>query len=342
LGGAAERRQIVRWLAHDYAAANDRIVGVLHAALEDRDWEVRASAMIAAARLHVVPLARAVRQVELPQSSREGLDRLDRQILRAARKAVLAQLAGEPVPDEPDLPPKTPETRLAHLARCVAGAPVRWHDRIWMLIHALSAPLPESPEIELDGLAPGISVDEEGRYRLIQSGLALVWVPPLPHWLGDGIEAPARRATPKGGFWITQHPQHPQEVRRILPHLAHPAREGYWTGSWEEAKQTCAAYAALERVSIDLPAADEWEMAARGTDARQYPWGNGYEADMLEALSPWDLVHAVGLIPQWVQGPLGERMTCGGPQQLRCASRAEASETTRAGLRLVVRTGREP
>ena len=45
--------------------------------------------------------------------------------------------------------------------------------------------------------------------------------------------------------------------------------------SWDEAKAFCDWLSEKTGKNIHLPTEAQWEKAARGTDQRRYPWGNG-------------------------------------------------------------------
>jgi hypothetical protein len=141
LGDASQRRQILRWLIHDYTEANEHILAVLRSALKDEDWEVRATAMLAAARLKATSLIDLVRKVELPQTSREGLEAEDRRLLRALRRAAVLLLEGRTVPEESTGHPDAREAARTHMLRCVAGLPVSSLDRVFLLVHSLTQPV---------------------------------------------------------------------------------------------------------------------------------------------------------------------------------------------------------
>jgi hypothetical protein len=146
LGDAVHRRQILRWLMHDYREANEHILAVLRSALEDQDWEVRATAMLAAARFKATTLIGLVRKVELPHTSREGLTADDRRLLRALRRAAVFLLEGRTPPEESTDPPDTREAAQAHMLRCVAGLPVHTFDRVFLMVQSLTQPPPTDEE----------------------------------------------------------------------------------------------------------------------------------------------------------------------------------------------------
>jgi hypothetical protein len=146
LGDAHMRRQTLRWLIRDYRETNEHITAVLRSGLMDEDWEVRATAMLAAARLGARELVQDIRRLELPKTSRNGPDETDRTILFAARKIVLEVLAQDPVAsiDQATVEERHRKPQDAvreHLRRCILGLAVTQHDRVFHLIQALTEPL---------------------------------------------------------------------------------------------------------------------------------------------------------------------------------------------------------
>jgi hypothetical protein len=309
-------RQTLRWLMHDHTSASPAVVETLGRALQSTDWEVRATALLAVGRLRVAKLGKSIRRVQAHPGPGHGLDRRDLDLLKVLPKVVATLLAAEQIPEPPPLPLSDPQAMRVHIWRCAAGLAVEQHDRVFLLLHALTTPLPLiAPPAELPA---GIQPTADGGYQLVRSGLPLAWVPPIAHWLGteappSPIPNPIRLVTPSAGFFIGA---------RLLA--------GGMVARFDEVQSICGLLAQEEGIAVRLPSADEWEMAARGTDGRRYSTGNSIEAGMLTRPSPYGMYDL--LVPQWAL--LGEGAVVCGDHAGRCAVRQQPLPG--AGIRFIV------
>lgn len=328
LPGEEQRRQVLRWLIHDYDASNEHIDEVLRSALVDADAEVRVTAVVAAARLQARAVLPALREAKMPTSTREGADPRDRLFYSGLRELVANVLAGRPLPPEGSVK----RERMAPLLRALSG-PADVRDDPTLLLHALTTPVDLGPP---PLTVPEALVAQEGTYRLRRSGLEARWVPAVEHWLGTG--ATLRRVR-SPGFFVARVPVSRSAMAWALAAsqgpvgTAGPDSEQAAPCTWAQAEQVCAALSRIEGVELGLPTGDAWEMAARGPDGRLFPWGNSMREDGASRASAWGVEGLVASLPQWARDEAtGARWLCGGREQPLCASRREVATTDAAAV----------
>lgn len=335
MGSVQERRQMLRWLAQDFDSANADMAKVLRTALADPDWEIRVTAMLVAARLGVRELVLNVRRMPLPQTSHEGLDREDRGLLLALQKAAVAELADEAFDEQvlaPGAAPIGKQAMWVHLRRCVKGGEVSV-DQASLWVRALTTPVPIAEDMLAD-MPVGI-IREQGQWRLAVSGLELCWVAGIEHWLGEAVDSlpspnPPRRLRFAPGFFIAKQPVSAAQWQQWMGSDAAGRAEG-----WDVAQSLCVRLAQLEGLAVQLPSADQWEMASRGPDGRRHPWGMGIEEGWRDAASPWGLRDCC-TGPEWVMDD-DTAWLYGHDRYLRCAARVAALESGLAGELAAVR-----
>jgi hypothetical protein len=350
------KRQLLRWLIHKKAPLTNDVLEVIRELLSDRDWEVRATAMFAAGRLGAAQLRSVIDRTDIPAGDSHGLDYFDRNMLVAARQVIIAQLNGFLSVDQPEeqfaaIIAKMPGVPL-HFARAVVGKPLEFMTRESLFIASLTTPA-DTQVSPPEPLPPGVVAQGE-RYFLNDTEIELVWIAPIPHWIGDD---PARLAasypkvelepnpicltTPERGFFIARYPLSALTVAPSSPDapVALPARQSpavkpdYLLATFEASQRICEGLSQLTGAQVVLPTADQWEMAARGPDGRRYPSGNVVEQDMLLQPSPWDVYHTVGVAPQWARSTriADTSVICGA--HIHCAARSPQGARETAAIR---------
>jgi hypothetical protein len=324
------RKQILRWIMHDSTVSDKSIDQTLRSALLDKDPEVRVTAVIAAARLGAKDVGHALRDAVIPTSTSEGADPRDRFFYERLRQTALRYLALEAaVPNESSNPGKQEQFRKA-----IHGE-LEVRDDPTLLLHALTTPL--QPVKAPLRLPEGIEL-RDGLYFLKRSGMALRWVAPVPHWLGENASPPSasgnpiRQAQPRNGFFITEMPLSSAMVFWSSEPIEPPPDPDDKDASaflcaYEFAVHLCEVFSELEATTLHLPSADQWEMAMRGPDGRRYPWGNCLRADGGLLASPWGVKKGSANTFEWTSDvdAVGMRIACGGKLTTPCAARFTVS-----------------
>jgi hypothetical protein len=345
LGDARMRRQIVRWLGREYQEATPAISETLRSALADADWEVRVSAIIVSARLRAKTLRSAVRETVLPSPHQHGLSERDVRLLVATRIIAAESLASAD-PDDMDRAQvilRQLSDAPRHLVRSVLGMPVEQRDAAWLMLHALA--MPNELALPLpDPLPAGLTL-HDGRAWLA-GVLELCWVSPQTHLLGGDhlhCEQPGTRCdvhehTPGGGFFIARRPLSPAAALQlgVGPFAARRPSDAALAArlaetpdpplaiTYDDALSLCESMSARTGVRVALPTADELECAARGTDGRRFPWGNGLEKVDGRVRSPHGIERFAVPIAQWTDSLDANRvpLVLGGPHSPHCAGRS--------------------
>ena len=345
LGDARMRRQIVRWLGRDYHEANPKILETLQSALADADWEVRASAIIVSARIRAKPLRSVVRETVLPTAQQHGLTERDIRVLVASRIIASESLASAD-PDDMDRAEvilRQLSDAPRHLVRSVLGLSVEQRDAAWLLLHSLATPNELADPLP-EPLPAGLTLRDRSAW--LSGVVEMCWVSPQPHLLGGdhlqvgphGAAKDLREHTPAGGFFIARQPLSAAAALQVgigpspritLPDAELAARlsktpDPPLVVTHDEALTLCEQISARTGAVVSLPTADELECAARGTDGRRFPWGNGVEHVDPRVRSPNGIERFAAPVAQWTASRDDNRvpLVMGGVHSPHCAGRS--------------------
>lgn len=146
LGDADTRRQTLRWLIHDFPESNEHITEVLRSALVDADWEVRVTAMLAAAHFGARELLDDVQALDVTSAEHS-----DEDIFLALRASVVDELNRTPGTggsNETSPNGEAPSGLSQNLHRLMRSVDERFSDRAQTLIPMLTLPLPEDEDAD--------------------------------------------------------------------------------------------------------------------------------------------------------------------------------------------------
>ena len=176
--------------------------------------------------------------------------------------------------------------------------------------------------------------------------LDIEWVeiPAGEFWMGvdEGLLANVHRHT-LPTFWITKTPITNAQYALFVQDTGHTPPEHWKKGripvgkekhpvvfvSWHDAIAFSAWVTKQIGLSVSLPSEAEWEKAARGTDKRNYPWGNEFDGDKChvstslftpltdtapvdaypDGASPYGVLDMAGNVYEWTRSKWGTGWT---------------------------------
>ncbi len=339
LGDAPLRRQLLRQVATLDAASRPGLEWLLRSGLRDADAEVRASALLLCARRGLTSERNTIRTLDFTTPTDLGFDVATLDQLRRLQRVALELLDGRSV--------ASLDERDVHVANCILGHEDGQFDAAFLLAFSLTTPLvlagPESLPAHIERTNTG--------YALARSKLELSYVAPVPCWLGEpeaGARGanPLRRIVPQSSFFILRHALTPGTLQAVFTRVGEPDLAKRWLDAahpelrdattlavtMSDALAIAEVLSRIEGAPVDLPGPDQWEMAARGPDARRYPWGNLRESNPQSRPSVWSAVGMTGGLAEWAKSKHGEPTACGGAA-LTCHARRLAAATELLSLR---------
>jgi hypothetical protein len=158
------------------------------------------------------------------------------------------------------------------------------------------------PDIDWVEIPAGGFLYGEARERRHTDGFRIARYPVTYAQFQAFLDAPDGYADDRWWQGLTSPEREPAAPRWAIAN--HP-RE---TVSWHEAMAFCAWLSHRRGLAVRLPTEAEWERAARGTDGREFPWGDGYRVGHANIDETWEhdkvgpnyleQTSAVGIYPQ--------------------------------------------
>jgi iron(II)-dependent oxidoreductase len=147
---------------------------------------------------------------------------------------------------------------------------------------------------------PEVKTEVNGR-----DGAEMVFIGPGEFTMSrdGGTDTAPQHKVNLGGYWIYRYPVTVAQFRRYcsefklpMPQQPFGALDDYpvVNVSWEEAKAYCSW------AGVRLPTEAEWEKAARGVEARVFPWSSEWDSNRIHAGRGGNLIGpvSVGHLPQ--------------------------------------------
>jgi formylglycine-generating enzyme required for sulfatase activity len=128
-----------------------------------------------------------------------------------------------------------------------------------------------------------------------KDGAEMVNIPEGNFLMGDDDDDIIKRNNPRHtvnlpGYWMYKNLVSVAQYFKFCDETGHtkPSAPGFNPGwqnkdhpivgvSWDDAMAYCE-WASKDGVKVTLPTVEQWEKAARGTDARKFPWGDVWDA----------------------------------------------------------------